>query len=836
MQSLPMSASERSEPQCRLCDNVSDSGVVAKASVLGCGHKICTKCLSSRIRIIQMDKLMVVKCPIEGCTAITAKPLPKKYCADSPREKRVEVHENVGRRSQKPVLFPTQPGMDDDNELTSAFDAAQSSNTMFAVGFSRRINMQAVFRFLAEWVQKFLAVMYAVPIIAIILGLVAGFERGYAHTLVESLNNGVASLGYPLALALLFLGEAVLLDGRPAVLIRTVDAALIAALAYLALSATDFSYCHSLDRYLVMSVTTYYLPLLLTGFVAVEILSVLIRATAELGACMHRLRTRLLGSSTHQGVSSYSTAEQLGLVGDGASAVALHVAAPAVAGSPAAVNYYPRRHAVKQAAILMDSDLTVRCSSYAQDRGTPTKDVHSSAEASPRAHASRTGNGAKRRVSFSLTPEKSPSAGLESNTDSSETEAIPGQYYGELQPADVVASTSADAAQSITSTYIGKERDKYSASPIPSGDAAEPDDTLVASFSESQSGEADPDLHGGNISSDDELDTAGNLCPLDTAPRILSGAVPRGYRLSPSPCQLRGPAAHWRVSSVSPTDHDDESCVNNNLNADVESTDGPVSCEAYEGPNKAVDAAALQSYAASPAEQLSTSLVLYDPSQGSFLSRYLDGECATPTEKYRYTTAGSDAGSSGTAGHGVGGEHCATDDTALMHGPSLSSATPRTPQQLSQHLPQTEITPSQGRASTPNEGEPGCFDSPEDDFKLHSNIKLKPLGTFSAGSLHRGPGGRRPVVVCDLSTTADTPVEGYTNACLVEASRHHTAPDSPPSQRTATAPAVREPDTQAAEKPQKPAAKSKSGVPPGDKRPLFKTVFLGRSGKGGIIR
>jgi hypothetical protein len=824
MQSLPMSASERSEPQCVLCDNVSDSGVVAKASVLGCGHKICTKCLSSRIRIIQMDKLMVVKCPIEGCTAITAKPLPQKYCADSPREKRVEVHENMGRRSQKPVLFPTQPGMDDNNELTTAFDAAQSSNTMFAVGFSRRINMQAVFRFLAGWVQKFLAVMYAIPIIAIILGLVAGFERGYAHTLVESLSNGVASLGYPLALALLFLGEAVLIEGRPAVLIRTVDAALIAALAYVALSGTDFSYCHSLDRYLVMSVTTYYLPLLLTGFVAVEILSLLIRLTGALGACMHRLRTRLLGSSSHQGVSCDPTAEQSVVLGDGASAVALHVAAPAVAGSPAAVNYFPRRHAARQAAILVDSDLTVRCSSYAQDRGTPTKDVHSSADGSPSAQVSGTGNGAQRRVSFSLAPEKSPSPVPESNADIGESEAIPAQCHDELQPADIVVSASA-------STYIGKGRDEYSASPIPSGDAAEPDDTLVASFSESQSGEADPDLHGGNTSSDDELDTTGNLWPLDTAPRILSGAVPSGCRLSPPPSQLRGPAAHWRVSSVSPTDHDDESSVNDNLNADVESKDGPVSCEAYEGPNEAADAAALQSSAASPAEQLSTSLVLYDPSQGSFLSRYLDGECATPTEKYRYTTAGSDAGSSGTAGHGVGGEHCATDDTALMHGPPLSSASPRTPQQLSQHLPQTEITPSQGRASTPNEGEPGCFDSPEDDFKLHSNIKLKPLGTFSAGSLHRGPSGRR------LSTTADTPVEGYTNACLVEASRHHTAPDSPPSQRaSAPLPAVREPDTQGTEKPQKLAAKSKSGVPPGDKRPLFKTVFLGRSGKGGIIR
>jgi hypothetical protein len=780
---------------------------------------------------------MVVKCPIKGCTAITVKPLPKKYCADSPREKRVEVHENVGRRSQKPVLFPTQPGMDDDNELTSAFDAAQHSNTMFAVGFARRINMQAVFRFLAGWVQKFLAVMYAIPIIAIIVGLVAGFERGYAHTLVESLNNGVASLGYPLALALLFLVEPVLpLEGRPAVLIRTLDATLVAALAYVALSATDFSYCHSLDRYLVMSVTTYYLPLLLTGFVAVEILSLLIRLTGALGACMHRLRTRLLGSSSHQGVSCDPTAEQSVVLGDGASAVALHVAAPAVAGSPAAINYYPRRHAVKQAAILMDSDLTVRCSSYAQDRGTPTKDVHSSAEASPSAHASRTGNGAKRTVSFSLTPEKSPSAGLESNTDSSETEAIPGQYYGEGQPADVEVSASAEAAQSITSKNSGKERDEYSASPVPSDDGAGPDDTLVASFGESQSGEADSDLHGGNTSSDDELDTTGNLWPLDTAPRILSGAVPSGYRLSPPPSQLRGPAAHWRVSCVSPTEHDDESSVNDNLNADVESKVCPVSCEAYEGPNEAADAVILQSSAASPAEQLSTSLVLYDPSRGSFLSRYLDGECATPTEKYRYTTAGSDSGSSGTAGHGVGGEYCATDDTALVHGPSLSSAPPRTPQQLSQHLPQTEITPSQGRASTPNEGEPGCFDSPEDDFKLHSNIKLKPLGTFSAGSLHRGPSGRRPVLVCDLSTTADTPVEGYTNACLVEASRHHTAPDSPPSQRTATAPAVREADTQGPDKPQKPAAKSKSGVPPGDKRPLFKTVFLGRSGKGGVIR
>jgi hypothetical protein len=821
-----MSANECSEPQCGLCGNVSDSGVVAKASVLGCGHKLCTKCLSSRIRIIQMDKLMVVKCPIEGCTAITVKPLPKKYCADSPREKRVEVHVNVGRRSQKPVLFPTQPGMDNDNELTSAFDAAQSSNTMFAVGFARRINMQAVFRFLAGCVQKFLAVIYAIPIIAIILGLVVGFERGYAHTLVESLNNGVASLGYPLALALLFLVEAVLpLEGRPAVLIRTLDATLVAALAYVALSATDFSYCHSLDRYLVMSVTTYYLPLLVTGIVAVEILSLLIRLTGALGACMHRLRTRLLGSSSHQGVSCDPTAEQSVVLGDGASAVALHVAAPAEAGSPAAVKYYPRRHAARQAAILMDSDLTVRCSSYAQVRGTPTKDVHNS----PGAHPSETGNGAKRRVSFSLTPEKSPSPVPESNADSGESEAIRAQCHDELQPADIVVSASA-------STYIGKERDEYSASPIPSGDAAEPDDTLVASFSESQPDEADPDLHGGNTSSDDELDTTGNLWPLDTAPRILSGAVPSGYRLPPPPSQLRGPAAHWRVSSVSPTDHDDESSVNDNLNADVESKDCPVSCEANEGPNEAADAVVLQSSAASPAEQLFTSLVLYDPSQGSFLSRYLDGECATPTEKYRYTTAGSDAGSSGTAGHGVGGEYCATDDTALMHGPSLSSATPRTPQQLCQHLPQTEITPSQGRASTPNEGEAGCFDSPEDDFKLHSNIKLKPLGTFSAGSLHRGPGGRRPVVVCDLSTTADTPVEGYTNACLVEASRHHTAPDSPPSQRTATAPAVREPDTQGGEKPQKPAARGKSGVPPGDKRPLFKTVFLGRSGKGGVIR
>jgi hypothetical protein len=831
MQSLPMSASERSEPQCGLCDNVSDSGVVAKASVLGCGHKLCTKCLSSRIRIIQMDKLMVVKCPIEGCTAITVKPLPKKYCADSPREKRVEVHVNVGRRSQKPVLFPTQPGMDDDNELTSAFDAAQSSNTMFAVGFARRINMQAVLRFLAGCVQKFLAVIYAIPIIAIILGLVAGFERGYAHTLVESLNNGVASLGYPLALALLFLVEAVLpLEGRPVVLIRTLDATLVAALAYVALSATDFSYCHSLDRYLVMSVTTYYLPLLVTGVVAVEILSLLIRLTGALGACMHRLRTRLLGSSSHQGVSCDPTAKQSVVLGDGASAVALHVAAPAVAGSPAAVNYYPRRHAARQAAILMDSDLTVRCSSYAQVRGTPTKDVHSSADGSPSAQVSGAGNGAKRRVSFSLTPEKSPSPVPESNADIGESEAIPAQCYDELQPADVVVSASA-------STYIGKERDEYSASPIPSGDAAEPDDTLVASFSESQPGEADPDLHGGNISSDDELDTTGNLWPLDTAPRILSGAVPSGYRLPPPPSQLRGPAAHWRVSSVPPTEHDDDSSVNDNITADVESKDCPVSCEAYEGPNNAVDAATLQSSAASPAEQLSTSLVLYDPSQGSFLSRYLDGDCATPTEKYRYTTAGSDSGSSGTAGHGVGGEHCATDDTALMHGNPLSSATPRTPQQLSQHLPQTEITPSQGRASTPNEGEPGCFDSPEDDFKLHSNIKLKPLGTFSAGSLHRGPSGRRPVLVCDLSTTADTPVEGYTNACLVEASRHHIAPDSPPSQRTAAPlPAVREPDTQGPDKPQKPAAKSKSGVPPGDKRPLFKTVFLGRSGKGGVIR
>lgn len=262
---------------CNVCSSDLAPGACeadSASKILACKHRFCKSCLKSRIRILKQDKLMVVRCPVDGCGAITAKNLPENYKYEKEREKhRFSLLDTAQKLKLKTVSSHKKSSRSHRNAVNSE-KIVESTSASVSSYLVDNPGTQAAIRLLLRGIFQSTAALYAAQIIAVAAGLTAGFDIGYSHTL-NSLSNHDVKLIYALLLCALFSVEILanfsgLKFITQSTFLGSLDTLAILLLGITAFGKLDFGYCHSLDRYLVMFTNKYMVALFVGSLVTVE--------------------------------------------------------------------------------------------------------------------------------------------------------------------------------------------------------------------------------------------------------------------------------------------------------------------------------------------------------------------------------------------------------------------------------------------------------------------------------------------------------------------------------------------------------------------------------------
>jgi hypothetical protein len=659
------------------------------------------------------------------------------------------------------MQFPAKEGRTETHnvraDLVDAFaDVGNAEAVTKKIPDEKGMEIRVIFMFAVALVRRVLATVYTALIIAIATGYTLGFNVGYSHHLLESLSTGSGRWAYPALLSALLLMEAPpALLSSPASLVGIVDALAIAALGVIAFSpGLDFGYCHSLDRYLVMSVTTYFVPLMVVSALTVELLTAIPAVAISILAATRAVYQRIIGVT--QQPAPQLPAESSETSEARIAREVLQLSAERLSRSAR------RQETARRQTERTESDLVVRFTGYSQ-AGTPTRHPLSSPA-----------SGAK-RTSEKLSP---------SPTTTQAVTPLP-------QDKSRVTFAGTESAATIVAAWDGDVDIAFKATT--QWQVASPSTSPGKPTRSSPTGSLPACIAGDGDSSGEESDTSGNQ-GLDTTPRIVddSGLASPLWRATASEgtndAGLRTPSAS-PVKALGTQDA-------------ASSSPRPVLSPGA-SPHSAGGDVMVEVFVAETSTNLKSTKMPGTPTPPPVDTSAVTG----------LTTPSAYPGDTSTI--------------CLYSARPAALSAPCTPQQAS--------TPPGASSS----GAPGdhLFESPEDEFKLHSNIKLKPLGTFSSGY------GRRSVKICEApDANAATPVEGYTNAYLMGSSMCD-APLSPPhngKRKEEKPPAQQQPTQQPVSKA---ALKKGKGVgsgtggtgKEGTRKPSFKSVFLG-TGKSDIIR
>ena len=266
----------------KVCSNCHvDTGDVShkiaqSLKVLHCKHRLCATCLTNKIRIIPTDKLMIVKCPVDDCHKVTVKDLPQKYCR-SPRRKGMSESTKKTCKTMpiRTISSPHKETSSHSNDIyLSEFTEEELNGAIDSWDYSYGINWKPLTSFIIAQLNRVGNISYSVVGIALVYGYIFGFDVGFSYELNGFLGSQIGKVIYPLLLLVLLLLEH-LPTHYTSRLMHILDGSLVLTTAVATLPGIDYGYCHSIDRYLVMSVYSHYMPLFILSIVVVEVLSVM---------------------------------------------------------------------------------------------------------------------------------------------------------------------------------------------------------------------------------------------------------------------------------------------------------------------------------------------------------------------------------------------------------------------------------------------------------------------------------------------------------------------------------------------------------------------------------
>jgi hypothetical protein len=298
-------------------------------------NKVCSGCLSQRMRVLLEDNLIVVECP--SCSVVlTSKELPANYTQpsnlasgrparrapsyplvlDSPLRKSREWEGSQRREGASQPEREQRRPRGEQSVVCSCGDRDLRWLQLQVEQWSRSVaRVAALVRLVGGWACSLLPALYLVLAGTVFVGCVSGFGWGYSHRL--SFDTSLYPLLYPLLLAFLLLEtpkSAWVLD-------------FLAVGALLLATGRDFGDCHSLERFIAMAVHKFTVPLAALVLLLAELLPLLMRGLRLSVGVQGRLAQRqLIGSGSGvraqlQGLAGVAGVEGTG--GGGRSALEL---------------------------------------------------------------------------------------------------------------------------------------------------------------------------------------------------------------------------------------------------------------------------------------------------------------------------------------------------------------------------------------------------------------------------------------------------------------------------------------------------------------------------------
>lgn len=728
---------------------------------------------------------MVVRCPVDGCATITVKDLPKDYNFERDREKhRYSLIETSQKLKQKVFQSGRKSGDKRKRKASKNFKskveaAVDLSESSFIVDNS---GARAVVDLFLCSIFKGIGVLYVVAIVGVTSGFAFGFDIGYSHTLMSFANHDGKMIFSVLLCALFSVEIAASSTGlkflTQSTFLGGLDTLTIVMLGVAVVGKLDFGYCHSFDRYLVMFTCKYAVSLLVGCMVAVEVALVMGHYATALGKSIStrmqrmgrlKLDSPLVGSDD----SSPTTAGSV----DGTTP------SKTVALSPKKDFEFTymtptKAQASEQGAHMSSSDGSENSDDFGsqpvQSADTASAEVSAgnvpdSAMRSP--HTEQDPGSVRKKVDFDL---QDYSCGV-TPFNSTATSATSMDEEG-----DCVGKTAAD-----WNAVNAAEKSHFF-----------PHDFTATSATDTQglalSGSAQKGMHAAmpspglhtptdDTDSDVEVQSNGNVRykhgALDTTPYSISiSSTDTSVACYSSPPL----GAFGGASATSSAMKNGENDVTQDVFATEEATPSETDkgrrgiAFSYGTPN------ALSS--ASCGIDKAYGGTIGDNSNGNTSSRDVsrnttveDNNSTTSIDRYCGSYSFGDSTGRMRAHQAVARSFTATTDNAPAHAHANTAdlhfsstykdvSLQSTYNPLNAYSSNPEPTTPEYTQTTPQKsrvGAPNCFESPEEEeFKLHSNIKLKPLGPFanshggSGNSLLGGGslrGNQQQVRVCDLA-------------------------------------------------------------------------------------